>query len=367
MIAVSMRLNFIFGTSLGQTPEKAWVFGLVSVGADAWKGLGPIFIIALWRARRWGAWSAAGLLWLPCLLFSMTSAIGIAISDRTTVVGGREAAQANYEQARLETEEIETKRKALPTHRSVGEIEAELNGVLARPVASGQRIRGTVGSISLACGRADARTAEACGQVVQLRQELAAAVEAVRLETRLAELRPRLDAFRTRGAAQSTDPQAELISRLMFGWISARDIAPGLALLLALVVEVISAFGPVVVAAYADATRVPNLRQIGETRTVATGRGLSQQAATRRGAQEVVVEYMAERLAPAGENHGIGADEIFGDYIGWCKGKRYASLGLDDFLAEFDRKRREHDLEGQIRKFGNRYFGIRLSPLLLTT
>ena len=41
MLGISMRLNFLFGYSLGQTPEKAQVFGWVSVISDAWKGLGP--------------------------------------------------------------------------------------------------------------------------------------------------------------------------------------------------------------------------------------------------------------------------------------------------------------------------------------
>jgi len=58
MLLISMRLNFLFGFSLGQTPEKAWVFGWVSVISDAWKGLGPIFILALFRARH--RWSTAG-------------------------------------------------------------------------------------------------------------------------------------------------------------------------------------------------------------------------------------------------------------------------------------------------------------------
>jgi hypothetical protein len=48
MLLISMRLNFLFGSSLGQTPEKALVFGCVSVISDAWKGLGPVFILALY-------------------------------------------------------------------------------------------------------------------------------------------------------------------------------------------------------------------------------------------------------------------------------------------------------------------------------
>jgi hypothetical protein len=52
MFVISMWLNFLFGYGLGQTPVRAVVFGCVSVIVDAWKGLGPIFILALARTRR---------------------------------------------------------------------------------------------------------------------------------------------------------------------------------------------------------------------------------------------------------------------------------------------------------------------------
>ena len=53
MLAVSMRLNYLFGYSLGQTPERAQVFAWVSMVADCWKALGPIFLYSLTRSKRW--------------------------------------------------------------------------------------------------------------------------------------------------------------------------------------------------------------------------------------------------------------------------------------------------------------------------
>ena len=98
MLLISMRLNFLFGYSLGQTPEKAWVFGWVSVISDAWKGLGPIFILALFRARH--RWSTAGaaLIWIVCFSYSVTSALGVAVEDRSTRTGSRETIVMNYEE-----------------------------------------------------------------------------------------------------------------------------------------------------------------------------------------------------------------------------------------------------------------------------
>ena len=76
MLGISMRLNFLFGCSLGQTPEKAWVFGFVSVVSDAWKSLGPIFILALIRTQRWPSAASAASIWIVCFIYSVSSARG---------------------------------------------------------------------------------------------------------------------------------------------------------------------------------------------------------------------------------------------------------------------------------------------------
>lgn len=58
-------------------------------------------------------------------------------------------------------------------------------------------------------------------------------------------------------------------------------------------------------------------------------------------------------------------DEIYADYVMWSSREKCGPSARREFLEEFDRKRREHELEGKIRKFGNRYFGIRLPALML--
>ena len=113
MLCISMRLNFLFGYSLGQTSEKAWVFGWVSVISDAWKALGPIFILALYRDRR--RWSTAGAsaIWIACFLYSVSSALGVAIEDRSSRTGSREAIVTNYVETTAELERLEKRRAAL--------------------------------------------------------------------------------------------------------------------------------------------------------------------------------------------------------------------------------------------------------------
>lgn len=200
-------------------------------------------------------------------------------------------------------------------------------------------MRGTVSSISTGCTKADTRTVESCAKVAALRQELAVAVEGARLEQRIAELRRRAQALRERGAGQPSDPQAELLARLTHGWLSARDVGPSLALLLACVIELVSAFGPAVLAGYADATR-RNGRQHGNERLA-------------------TVDYMLERIEPGEKGSAISGDALYADYQLWCARKRMKPLAGTAFIVEFDRSRIEHGLE-KIQKFGNRYYGVRL-------
>ena len=188
MLLISMRLTFLFGYSLGQTPEKAWVFGGVSVIGDAWKGLGPIFILTLYRAeRRWSLTGAAAI-WIVCFAYSVSSALGVAIEDRSSRAGSRETIVMNYDETVAEAKRLEERRKGVRAHRSAAELEAAINAALLRPVESFQRIRGTVGEMSNNCRRADPRTTEACAEVAQLREDLAAANEERELDRRLSDL-----------------------------------------------------------------------------------------------------------------------------------------------------------------------------------
>ena len=298
MLGISMRLNFLFGSSLGQTPEKAWVFGWVSVISDAWKGLGPISILALFRARH--RWSTAGaaLIWIVCFSYSVTSALGVAVEDRSTRTGSRETIVMNYEETITEMGRLEKRRTGLRAHRTAAELEAAINALLLRPVESNQRIRGTVGEISNNCQRVASRTTEACAEVSQLREELAAANEERDLDRQLSELMGQARQLRERGAMRPADPQAELLARLSRGWLSPHDVGPGLSLLLAVTIELISAFGPTVLSAYAEATDSRGREQPGK-------------------ALGLVIDYLAERIEPAANTETLSESALYADYQAW--------------------------------------------------
>ena len=337
MIAISMRLNFLFGAALGRTPEKSLVFGVVSVAADVWKGLGPIFIVVLWRSRRRPPAIAATIVWFPCFLFSVSSALGLAIQDRAGAVGGRESLLATFSEARADLEDLEGKRRALPPYRAAAQIEAAINAQFTQPVVASARIRGTVRSLSAGCTKPNGYTSEACAEIARLHEELAAAGEGARLEVRIVEMRRKVDRLRERGAGQDSDPQAELLSRLTLGWLAIRDVGPTLALLLATVVELVSAFGPVVLAAYADASRHDRFAEAAST-----------------------VDYMLDRLEPGEEGSAIGAEALFADYSSWCASNGKGALAITTFIEEFDRSRIHHGLSN-IKKLGNRYSGVKLA------
>ena len=71
---------------------------------------------------------------------------------------------------------------------------------------------------------------------------------------------------------------------------------------------------------------------------------------------------MLERLEPGEEGSAIGAEALFADYTSWCVSNGRKALASTTFIEEFDRSRIHHGLSN-IRKFGNRYFGVKLAGI----
>jgi hypothetical protein len=363
MFVISMRANYLYGRSIGQSPETQEALAWANVGADIWKAFGLIVVAALWRGRWRRAACATALTWLVCLSFSVSSAIGIYVQERTTLTGSREAKQASYEDTKRELAEVESKRKGLGPHRSVGEVEAAIAGVLARPIVIAERVRGTVATFSASCRKDDKRTAEACAEVAQLREELAVANESVKLEDRATALRREVSYLRGKGGSLAADPVGEFWAWVTRGWITVRAVGFGLPLFFALMIETVSAFGPLAIVAYAEATRRHPTDDT--SRSVAAGRAVPRYAAAGQAGMMVietetgqVVHYMAERTEPTSDPAAISIDELHGDYELWCRRNDLRPPSRETFAAEFDRVRDMPELEGKIRKFGNRYYGI---------
>ena len=131
----------------------------------------------------------------------------------------------------------------LRSARSSTEVEALIAAGLSRTVTVGARVR-TVEDVSRNCTKPDRATADACKEIGDLRAELAVAVEAARLDVRVAQLRKRGADLREKGATLSSDVQSEIIERFTRGFLSVKDAAMGLPLLVTAVFEAIGAFCP---------------------------------------------------------------------------------------------------------------------------
>ncbi len=298
MFLISMRANYLYGRGIGQTPETKEAIAWANVGADLWKGFGLIVVAALWRGGRRRAALATSLTWLVCLFFSVTSAIGIYVQERTTLTGSREAKHASYEDAKKELTDIEAKLKGLGQHRSSAQVEAAIAAVLARPVMVGERVRGTVNSLSANCTKNDARTAAACGEIAELREELAAAKEAAKLDARAISLRQQVSELRERGGTLPPDPVGQFWAWFTRGFVTVADVGFGLPLFFALMIELVSAFGPLGIVAYAESTR----QTAAETMS-SLCRAWSRRVALRRGAPRRCDSHRAGDR-PRGAVHG---------------------------------------------------------------
>ena len=340
MLCISMRVNFLFSYSLGQTPERAEVFGWVSVISDLWKALGLIIVVVLFREKRQWAATAASVIWGACLLYSVTSAVGAAIEDRSSRTGNREAIVMNYDEFAADVKRLEEKRNGLRAHRSAPIVEAAISALFMHTIESYRRTSSTVGEVSANCQHADQRTTDVCAEVAKLREELAAAKEENELNREIAKLKGEARDLRERGAIKSSDPQAELLSSVTGGWLSPRDVGRALALLLGMTIEFVSAFGPTVLLSYAEATERRD-------EVPAESAGL-------------VIDYLSERIEAASSTETVQESALYSDYATWCRASGRAALSAAKFVTGFDKLRAENGL-GKIRKRKGSYAGIRLA------
>jgi hypothetical protein len=355
MFAVSLRGNYLYGYSIGQTDEKRQLFAWANVAADLWKAFGLIAVTMLWRARRRRGALLASFAWLACLLFGINSALGVYVQDRAALTGGREARHATYNDLEKELAGVQAKLREPGSQRSVGEIDAAIDALLGRAVVVGDRVRGTVAALSRNCTKIDARTSDACEQVAQLRVERSGAVAAEKLEERARALRLQIAALRDTGSSVAPDPVGEFYAWLTGGFVSVRDVAFGFPLFFALMIEVVSTFGPATIAAYAEASR-------SMTQPAAAGHDALRHAVAGPSEPEDghVLSWLAERAVPVAGNRASSVDELHGDYAQWCSAGGKNSVSAIAFEEAFDRARELPELAGKIRKFGKRYYGIGL-------
>jgi hypothetical protein len=234
--AVSVWSNLRYGLSLGKTPMDKGTYAVASVAADGFKVAAPLMALNLW-GKRFHILALLGFgLWFGCVSWSMGSAVGFVLSSRGEAVAERAAEAATRHGWEAKVERAETQLATLGRHRPVDVIKAELASLVVPP-STWRRSRQCL-DLSLEESRV------ACGPVLGLRKELAAADAADRLETQLVAGRAQLATVPMAGFI--ADPQASALARL----IGAEEatIRTGVAFLLAGLIEAGSALGFTLVA-----------------------------------------------------------------------------------------------------------------------
>lgn len=348
-IAASGSMNAVAGYGLGRSEIEGYIFGALGVAADGWKALGPIYIVSLFRSRMFVHATVASLMWFTCFVFAVTAAIGLAAQNRSAATGGREAIAVAYAEVTNELAELRAKTLRQSEHRSVGEIEAAIAAVLARPVSEG----GTVATGSKDCMKDVSRTRTGCAEVASLRVALAAAVDTDRVNRRLGELVAEQERLSTLGGTSSPDPQSQLLVRLLRGSMSREDVGLGLVLVLVTMVEMISGFAPAVLTEFARGER---------TRALAAQKTATSPGVTVLRPEADIFEYMADCIRPApGAN--VAVTEVVTSYHQWCAARDRNPLSENDFLHELERICSD-ELQGRVWKHDVRLEGMKLVGLI---
>ncbi len=232
LLAVSAAMNYRFGFSLGKSAIDGQIYGLASAAADCFKALVPFFFFAALRNRMWSQALAAALVWTVVTGYSMTSALGHAALNRLDTSGKRAVEAAAYTDLRADSKRAQEQLSWIPQHRPAETVHSELNGL------KGQRAWSTTSGCTDVTGRSNR---EFCQQFHKLNAELASALEAQKLETRIAEIGARLANTAGGTVLAEADPQASVLAKL--SGLKVDKVQTALTLFVALLIEIGSGFG----------------------------------------------------------------------------------------------------------------------------
>ena len=231
VLGLSMRMNYQFGITLAGNVMSAQLLGLLSLAADGLKAVLPVAIGRQWRARQWWRVGVGTVLFALVLTYGFMSALGFAAQGRGEMMGAREQSHATYGEADGQVKTVQEKFAALGRLRNMGEVEADLRGVLREKIWPATRN----------CSKAAGQEAKAlCERYDRLTAEKARVAEGVLLAQKLEALQAEVKKTRAEGGMQAAvDYQVEAL-RVFFG---GRVDGKGLSWLLAILVEAVSAFG----------------------------------------------------------------------------------------------------------------------------
>jgi hypothetical protein len=371
-------MNWRFGFQLGTTEFDGIIYGSASAAADCLKALVPFFIFAAVRNKMWSQAIASGIVWLVVTAYSLTSALGHAALNRQDTAGQRAAQAATYATLSADLERAQQQLSWVPQHRPAATVQGELSGMEAR-----KPFRWSDGCTTVK-GRI---TRQFCNEYAGLKAELGSALQADKLEARISETQTKLAALNGAGP-KVADPQAQILAKLTSAFlpgISVEDVQTGLAVFIALLLEVGSGLGmyiafsqwrigerkpaPIIQPA-AVAETVPSLPvQVAQPALEAPAPVVAPQApetANDNKTEEKVddgvenftvpesdVERFRRENVVAEEGASLTATELYEDYCAWCDEQSKEPLALPTFGREFaDLGVNKAKIAGRVRYIG---------------
>ncbi len=352
LLLVSAAMNWRFGYSLGGSEFDSQLLGLASAAADCLKALIPFFLFAALRNKQWSQAVAATLLWGVCLTYSLTSALGFSALNRADTAGERTVQATVYTDLRTELDKTREKLGWVPQHRPAGTVAAEMEAMKQQ-----KAWRTTV-----SCANATTVTSRTfCGDFQKLDGELASAMEAGKLQTRIDEIRVSLAGATTTASVAGSDPQVAVLSSL--SGQNKELVQTALTLMVAILVELGSSLGLFVAF---SAWRDPSLAVAkGETvakvlapaTPTASLTANDNRSVAKLSAPETDVERFQRDRVDVKEGASLTATELYEDYCVWCEDNHKEPMALPTFGRQFG------ELGVHKVKIGGRirYIGIKLA------
>ena len=357
LLAVSAAMNWSFGYSLGRTHIDGQIYGAASVAADCMKALVPFFFFAAVRNRMWSQAAASALVMCVVTAYSLTSALGHAMLNRTDTAGKRVHEAQSYGDLRTDLTRDRTQLAGFPQHRPAGTVQADLDGLKTKREWSW-----TAGctDIKSKSGR------DYCQQIHALLSELASAQQAATLETRIADNQAKLAKYQAGAHSVQADPQAAVLAKLASSVgpsIKVEDVQTAMTILVALLLEIGSSLGmfiafsqwrldermapaapamatlatsviqPVTIEATAPA--LPAAVQQKVRISANDNKSLPAVAAPKLVAPESDVQGFYKERIETQDGSSLTATALYEDYCEWCEELKKEPLALPTFGREF--------------------------------
>lgn len=240
LAVISTTANFRFGTLLTSGDER-WIYGAVFGLLDVLKIVllplaGVAFAAGLMAKGR-----AAVVLFVLLSALSFTASIGLYATTKSEAIGDAKAAQERYAAAKTAKDRADADLAAMGPMRAVGDIDGQIGALKRDPLFDRSK----------QCTDATAPESRSlCANLDRFAGERDKALERRRLETAAADAALALEKQDVATAMRSIDPQAEALARVLAPVLSvdAETVRTGLAVLIALLIELGSGLGPWLVA-----------------------------------------------------------------------------------------------------------------------